>query len=133
MPRFTRWAVRLALVYLLLGLTFGGLLLSNKGVPYAPALWRLRPAHIEFLVGGWMVQLALGVAHWIVPRFRGGEFGRVELAWLALGLLNAGVLLVSFGTLAGLPTWGPVAGRSLEGIAALVFALYIWRRVRPLN
>jgi hypothetical protein len=133
MPRFTRWAVRLALVYLLLGLTFGGLLLSNKGVPFAPALWRLRPAHIEFLVAGWMVQLALGVAHWIVPRFRGGQFGRVELAWLALGLLNAGVLLVSLGAFTGLPTWAPVAGRSLEGAAALTYVLYIWRRVRPLT
>lgn len=133
MPRFSRWAVRLALSYLALGLTFGGLLLSNKGVTYAPALWRLRPAHIEFLFAGWMVQLALGVAHWIVPRFRGGEFGRVALAWLALGLLNAGILLVSFGPLAGLPNDSLLIGRSLEGLAALAYLVYIWPRVRPLN
>lgn len=133
MPRFSRWAARLALVYLVFGFTFGGLLLSNKGVTYAPALWRLRPAHIEFLFVGWMVQLALGVSHWIIPRFRGGRFGRVELAWLALGLLNGGILLVSFGALAGLPTWTPVVGRSMEGAATLAYLIYIWPRIRPLS
>ena len=133
MPRFTRWAARLALIYLVVGFTFGGLLLSNKGVSYAPGLWRLRPAHIEFLFAGWMVQLALGVAHWIIPRFRGGRFGRVELAWLALGLLNGGILLVSFGALAGLPTWAPVVGRAMEGAAALAYLIYLWPRIRPLS
>jgi hypothetical protein len=133
MPRFTRWAARLALLYLALGFTFGALILSNKGVTYAPALWRLRPAHIEFLIAGWMVQLALGVAHWIVPRFRGGEFGRVELAWIAMALLNGGVLLASFGLLLRFPIWTPVAGRVLEAGAALAYLLYIWPRVRPLT
>lgn len=133
MPRFSRWAARLALAYLVLGFTFGGLLLSNKGVTYAPALWRLRPAHIEFLLVGWMVQLALGVAHWIIPRFRGGKFGRVQLAWLALGLLNGGILLASFGALLGLPAWALLAGRALEALAALAYLLYIWPRVRPLT
>lgn len=131
MPALTRIAVRSALIYLVLGFTFGGLLLSNKGVPFAPELWRLRPAHIEFLFVGWMVQLALGVAHWIVPRFRGGDFGRTELGWLALGLLNAGILLAGLGPLLGLGSGGQALGRVLEAAAALSYATYIWPRVRP--
>jgi hypothetical protein len=133
MPTLTRWAVRAALIYLVLGFTFGGLLLSHKGVPFAAALWQLRPAHIEFLLIGWMVQLALGVAHWIVPRFRGGVFGRVELAWLALALLNVGILIVGFGPLLGLSTRWQGVGRGLEAAAALSYAVYIWPRVRPLG
>jgi hypothetical protein len=130
-PTLTRYAVRAALIYLMLGFTFGGLLLSNKGVPYEPALWRLRPAHIEFLFTGWMVQLALGIAHWIIPRFRGGDFGRTQLAWLALLLLNSGVLLVGFGPLLGLGGWAPAAGRIAEAAAAVAYGAYIWPRIRP--
>ncbi len=132
MPRLTKWAVRAAFIYLLLGFTVGGLLLSNKGVPFAPILWRLRAAHIEFLFAGWMVQLALGVAHWIVPRFRGGVFGRVRLAWLALALLNVGILIVACGPLAGLGGPWRAVGRGLQMAAALLYASYIWPRVRPL-
>ncbi|MDT8306550.1 MAG: hypothetical protein RRC07_11495 [Anaerolineae bacterium] len=131
MPALTRVAVRAALIYLVLGFTFGGLLLSNKGVPFAAALWRLRPAHIEFLFVGWMVQFALGIAHWIIPRFRGGDFGRTELAWLALGLLNAGILLLAFGPLLGLGGWAQAVGRALEAGAAVSYGVYIWPRVRP--
>ena len=131
MPTLTRYAVRAALVYLMLGFTFGGLLLSNKGVPFAPSLWRLRPAHVEFLVSGWMVQFALGIAHWIIPRFRGGDFGRAYLAWLALALLNGGVLLVGLGPLLGLGGWATTAGRVAEAAAAIAYAAYIWPRIRP--
>lgn len=131
MPTLTRVAVRAALLYLVLGFTFGGLLLSNKGVPFAPEVWRLRPAHVEFLFVGWMVQLALGIAHWIIPRFRGGNFGRTELAWLALALLNAGILLIAVGPLLGLGSWGQGVGRVLEVAAALSYGAYIWPRVRP--
>ena len=49
MPRLSRLAIRAALLYLLLGFTFGGLMLLNKGIPLAPWAWRLLPAHVEFL------------------------------------------------------------------------------------
>ena len=133
MPALTRWAVRAALLYLVLGFTFGGLLLANKGVPFDPGLWRLRAAHIEFLFFGWTAQLALAVAHWIVPRFRGGDFGRLRLAQAAFVLLNAGVLLVGLGPLLGAPAPVHGAGRVLAAGAALSFAVYIWPRVRPLG
>ena len=69
MPRLTRLYVRAALVYLILGFSLGALLLANKGLPLHPALWAWLPAHIEFLLMGWIVQFALGIAFWIVPRF----------------------------------------------------------------
>lgn len=133
MPRLSRIGIRAALVYLFFGLTFGTLLLANKGVPFSTQVWRLRPAHIEFLLIGWSAQLALAVAHWIVPRFRGGQYGSYRLARSAFVLLNAGVILVAFGPIAGAPPWTTFAGRLGELGAASAYALYLSPRIRPLG
>lgn len=133
MPLLSAWAIRLALLHLAAGLTVGSLMLANKGVPFSPLLWRLLPAHVEFLLVGWTVQLALAVAHWIIPRFRGGEFGRLELARFSIGLLNTGVLLVALTPLLQLPSSIALAGRILEAFAVLLYAFYIWPRIRPLG
>ena len=69
MPRLSQWYVKLSFGYLLAGFTVGALLLANKGRPLHPALWSLLPAHIEWLLLGWVAQLTLGVAFWILPRF----------------------------------------------------------------
>jgi hypothetical protein len=106
-------------------------LLANKGVPFAPALWRLLPAHVELLLVGWTVQLAFAVTHWIIPRFRGGRFGQVLLARLSLLFLNAGVILVVVGSLVPLQTVAFTIGRILEAASVILFALYIWSRIRP--
>lgn len=108
-------------------------MLINKGTPFNPSLWRLMPIHVELLFMGWVAQLALAVAHWIVPRFRGGDYGRPGMAWLSLGLLNVGVLLVGGGLAFGAPDWVILAGRFTEGGAAIAFAIYIWPRIRPLG
>ena len=132
MPRLSIWMVRTALTYLLLGFTIGALLLAHKGIGLHPLLWRLLPLHIEFLLIGWTLQLAMGVAYWILPRFL-SERRRVGLAWLAYLLLNLGlgcmVLSVS------LPAWVSLAaiGRSLEAGAAVAFALHAWPRVKPMS
>lgn len=133
MPRLSVILIRTALLYLAAGFTIGGLLLFNKGVPFAPMLWRLLPMHIEFVLVGWTVQLALGVAFWAFPRFaRGPTRGDERLVWVAYGLLNTGILSVS------LSLWltGPIGfplGRLAEFIAVALFALQLWPRVKPLG
>lgn len=130
MPRLSVWMVRASLLYFGLGFTFGALMLANKGVPLSPALWGLLPIHIEFVLAGWTVQLAMGVAYWILPRF-GGERRREKLAWLAFGLLNAGVLAAGLGSwFAGLAVVVTL-GRLAELLAAGAFALHAWPRVKP--
>lgn len=132
MPRLSRWLLRLALGHLLLGLTVGALLLADKGVGVTPGLWRLFPAHVECLLVGWTVQLAMGVAFWILPRFAGGASrGNEALAWWALGLVNSGVLLAGLAPAAGARTGVVVLGRAAEVTGALAFAAHAWRRVRP--
>ncbi len=134
MPRLSVLFIRTGLVYLAIGFTFGGILLFNKGIPIFPASWALLPAHIELLLIGWTLQLIMGVAFWILPRFsrppaRGKEF----LAWLSYYLLNLGVWLVISSSL--FPQWNGMTtlGRLAETVAAAAFALHAWPRIKPLG
>lgn len=130
MPRLSVLYVRAALVYLALGLTVGMLLLWNKGVFIHPLVWLLLPSHIEFLLIGWTVQLALGVAFWILPRWQ-TQRGDVRGAWLAFALLNVGIWCVVLTPWLGLPDWVLTVGRLCEALAAASFALHAWPRVKP--
>ena len=134
MPRLSRFYIRFAFAYLILGFTFGGLLLAHKGVFIHPALWLLLPSHIEFLLMGWIVQLTLGVAFWIAPRFwksprRGDERG----AQVALVLLNVGIWLIVVGSwlspILPLRHYLMASGRLLEIGAAVAFASHLWPRI----
>ena len=133
MPRLSRLAIRAALVYLLLGFTFGGLMLLNKGTPLASWAWRLLPAHVEFLLIGWTAQFILGVGFWILPRFsRGPARGNELFAWLALWLVNAGVCLAGIAPVLNAPPSIALLGRLAEAGAAIAFVLHTWPRVKPL-
>lgn len=127
MPRVSAWFVRASLCHLVAGFGIGALLLAGKGITLGFDAWALRPVHIEMLLVGWMIQLVMGVAIWIFPRFvlhRAPQRSAVT-AWLALALLNCGVLLVSLG--------GSflAAGRLVEIVAAASFAVHLWGRVSP--
>ena len=130
MPRLSVWFVRSALTYLALGVTLGSLLLWNKAIPLHPLVWRLLPAHMEFLLVGWTVQLALGVAFWILPRWQ-TQRGNVRLAWAAWILLNLGVWLVVLTPWLSTSAWLMTLGRLCEAAAAGAFALHAWPRVKP--
>ena len=151
MPRLSVWFVRCALGYLALGFTFGALMLFEKGVPVYPALLRLLPAHIEFVLFGWTAQLAMGIAFWILPRFGGasrqagdltprgqgpqsvGTRGNEKAAWLAFALLNAGIWLAGMGPVLELAPILPLLGRASEAAAAVAFAVHTWPRIKPMR
>lgn len=129
MPRLSQWIIRTAFVYLLLGFTFGALLLWHKGKPLHPALWGWLPAHIEFLLIGWLAQLTMGVAFWILPRYWQKERrGKEVLVGLAFVLLNLGIwLVVTYATFQADRLF-LLAGRGAEVGAAVCFALHAWGR-----
>lgn len=132
MPRLSIWAIRAALIHLGIGFTVGGLMLFNKGVALSPTLWRLWPIHIELVLIGWTVQLAMGVAFWILPRIQRMEhYGNPALARVAFVLLNSGVLLVAAGSWPERLPRLVLIGRGLELSGVIVFVIYIWRRVKP--
>jgi hypothetical protein len=123
----------MSLVALLLGMTIGALMLGAKGLGNAGAVMFLLPAHIELVLVGWMLQLAMGVAQWILPRFGARGLARGNrLAWLAFGAINLGV----FGVVAAVTAGGAAAqsfrwgGRMLEVTAVGAFLASVWSRVR---
>jgi hypothetical protein len=131
MPTLSVWFVRTALAYLAVGFLAGAILLINRGVPLGAPVARLLSLHIEFLLIGWMVQLALGVAFWILPRFRTGpERGREGPAWFSYAVLNLGVVTAGIGPLMGFTSMAPLLGHTAQGIAAGAFALHAWPRVK---
>lgn len=130
MPRLSQWLIRTALIYLLLGFTVGALLLTHKGIPLHPALWGWLPTHIEFLLMGWTVQLTMGVAFWILPRYwKKPRRPRALLAHVAFILLNLGIWLVVAGTTFQAGPGVLLGGRVVEVGAIIFFALHVWNRV----
>ena len=127
MPRVTMWFIRASLCHMMGGFVLGALLLASKGIAMPPRVWALRPVHIEMLLVGWMIQLVLGVAIWIFPRFVLRQRPRRSevTAWLAFALLNLGVVLVCLGDATA------AAGRVSELAAAASFAIHLWGRVSP--
>jgi hypothetical protein len=131
MPRQTIWFIRASLIYLLAGFTIGALILAQKGRPFDAGVWLLLPLHMEFLLVGWLVQLVLGMAFWIFPRFGvGAPRGREDLIWISFALLNLGIVLVA------LQLWLPaalLAGRLAEAAGMLIYIAGSWERVKPLT
>ncbi len=131
MPRLSVYFIRASLIYLLIGFTFGGLLLANKGVMISSAIWMLLPIHMEFDLMGWLIQLAMGVAFWILPRFsRGPLRGDERLSWFAFLLINSGILFVASQVIFG-SKWLMFTGRAIETLALILFAVGNWRRIKP--
>lgn len=125
MPLESRIFLRLALLHLVVGSSLGAWLLAAKGgwPPSGPE-W-FRPAHIEMLLVGWLLNLIMGTAFWILPRHATGPArGRTGPVVFALVALNTGVVA------AGCGGW-LTGGRTLEALAAAAFALHAWGRVRP--
>ena len=136
MPRLSQLMIRTALVWLATGYFVGGLVLLNKGLALLPWLWALRTAHIHMLLVGWTVQLACGVAFWILPRLDArGTRGDERLVWVCYAALNIGVVLGALHDplvlLVSWPGWAAllVVMGLLYMLAAVLFAIHAWPRV----
>jgi heme/copper-type cytochrome/quinol oxidase subunit 1 len=130
MPRLSQWLIHTAFVYLLLGFTLGALLLTHKGLPLHPALWEWLPAHMEFLLIGWIVQLTMGVAFWVLPRYWKKPRRPKEIfAQIAFVLLNLGIWLVVAGTTFQAGRGFLLTGRVVEVGAVGFFTLHAWKRI----
>lgn len=91
-------------------------------------LARLVPVHVELLLVGWLVQLALGVAYWILPRAAGRRPG-AWAAWGGAGCVAAGVAAAAGGGVAGLAP-AVTIGRGLELAGAALFGGHAIVRLR---
>ncbi|MDQ4078304.1 MAG: hypothetical protein M3220_18915 [Chloroflexota bacterium] len=137
MPRLSVWMIRSSFLHLALGILLGSAILWQKGPGGLPAAWGWLPFHIHLVLVGWMIQLALGVAYWILPRFTyrnehervAQRRGREGLAWASFLLLNVSTLLALTSRLGWL--WSPRVSGLLVALAGAAFAIHLWPRVKP--
>ena len=131
MPRLSLWLIRASLAYFGVGVTLGAVLLAGRELADGPWVAQLRPLHAELLLYGWTLQLIMGVAYWILPRFRAGaERGDPVLPWAAWGLLNIGVLAAALGTAPGAERTLILLGRVLETLAVAAFIAHALPRIK---
>ncbi|MGM0555338.1 MAG: hypothetical protein ACQEVA_03070 [Myxococcota bacterium] len=126
MPKLSIWAIRAACVHLVFGWTIGSLMLAEKGWSTPWSVFDWLPAHIHMLLFGWMVQLAFGVAYWMLPTF-GRDRGRPQLAIAAVVFVNAAVALAVVHVFDVLPAWPVFAA---EALAAVSFSIHAWPRIK---
>jgi hypothetical protein len=103
--------------------------LAASGGLWPPLPLSARPLHVEGMLLGWLCQLAVGVALWILP-FSGGV-SRDWRFWAAWALLNVGIASVVLGR------WhvfvgGVAVGRVLEVSAGGLLVWGLWPRLRAL-
>lgn len=136
--RFSVWMVRTSLVHLLAGLGLGGVLLANLGLGAPLRLPPLGAAHAHLLFVGWLLQFALGIAYWLLPRRRSADNPLAyseSLAFLAYALLNVGLIGRVIGEpmlASGIETvgWLLALSAALQTVAGAIFVAQLWRRAR---
>jgi hypothetical protein len=134
MPTLSRYFIRSALICLGVGFTLGGLILSAKAGAIDAHVWSWLPVHIVLLVNGWLVQLSLGVAYWILPRIHVGERGRRGWAWVSFIAFQTGL---AFTATSGAGLWLPALNQffapafCLQVFGVGLFAIHAWPRIRP--
>ena len=138
MPTLSRVGVYVSLVWLIAGSMLGGLLLGGPLVGWPLRVGPLVRVHIDAMLFGWLLQVTVSVAWWILPRraeargtWRAGSDGRgpVPVAAVALGAFNAAILVSTSGHMLTSQS-GVVLGRSLTLSALLVFLILLRPRVR---
>ena len=153
MPTTSRVLIKASLVHLGLGATLGALLLVNRWVPLGAQILLLKTSHVQTLLAGWLTQLIMGVAWWLLPplprragpnarhKVRQGQVQRGSdfFFWAAFACLNAGILLRA--VLDPLYGWTQVAAyqalSELSGLlllaAVVFFVSNVWGRIRELG
>uniref|UniRef100_A0A7C1JS19 Uncharacterized protein n=1 Tax=Caldilinea aerophila TaxID=133453 RepID=A0A7C1JS19_9CHLR len=137
MPPITRLFVKTSLIYLIT--SFGvGLVLAVRPLAPLPALVNgLAPVYFHLFMVGWVMQLIVGVAYWMFPKWsRERPRGYDTLALATYWLLNAGLLLRVAAEPAQLvsawPGWGwlVVLAALLQWLAGMTFVVNTWPRVK---
>jgi hypothetical protein len=133
MPPLTRWFLKAALIYLILGLLAGIFL----ALPDTGPLTGLFPVYFHMLTVGWLTQLIFGIAFWMFPKYsKSRPRGISWLGWATFILLNTGLILrIIFEPLqsltpSNLSSWMLVSAGILQWLAAVGFVANTWPRVR---
>lgn len=137
MPRLTRYAIRIAMLYLILGL-LGWLVYTYDQVAVLSGNWSaLRPVSIHFITVGWLTQLIFAVIFWMFPIIsRENPHGEKWIAWLGFIGLNLGLWMRAFfeiGLTQGLSPdagWGLIGSGFIQWGGVTAWIIASWGRVK---
>lgn len=137
MPFFSRLTIKTSLVYLVAALVTG-LLLAAAPLAWLPAaVAAFNPIYFHLFMVGWVMQLIIGVAYWMFPKFtRAKPRGSEVLAWITYAGLNLGLLTRAVAepafTLSGdrLWGWGLALAALLQWVGGVAFVANTWTRVK---
>lgn len=134
MPTPSRWMIKASLIYLFIGFSIGALILISKVYPAYSAAWSLLAIHIEVSIFGWIVQLTMGTAYWILPRYLVNKSrGSPKLALVMVVMLNGGILINVVSYLGMIASSATAVGRILEVGAVGIFIALHWNRAVSYN
>jgi len=127
---YQRVLLRFALFWLCAGLLAGGILhfgpLFGLSLPAG-----LRTTHVHLLTVGFLLQLIMGVALWMFPRYKTDpRYNSNAQGYVLIGLLNGGVLLRSAGSLLLDLFAAAHVGVVMELLGVLYFVFLIAGRIR---
>lgn len=137
MPRLTRYAIRLAMLYLLVGMA-GWLVYTVDQVEALSGNWSaLRPVSIHLITVGWLTQLIFAVIYWMFPIVsRQNPQGERWIAWLGFWSLNLGLCfraLFEIGLTQGMSAqagWGLIGAGMMQWGGVTAWIIASWQRVR---
>ncbi|MCL4830631.1 MAG: hypothetical protein KJZ95_24955 [Caldilinea sp.] len=137
MPSITRLFIKASLLYLVAAF-FVGVILVLRPMYDLPAITAgFSPIYFHLFMVGWVMQLIVGVAYWMFPKWSKTQpRGHDSLALATFWLLNAGLLLRVVAEPAQMvsawPGWGwlIVASATLQWLAGLAFVANTWPRVK---
>jgi cbb3-type cytochrome oxidase subunit 1 len=139
MTDYSCWAIRLSLIYLLIGFTIGAGMLISKAYGILPIFYSFLPVHKEFLLFGWFLNLIFGTAYWMFPRFTPKKStmdyprGFVWAAWSALIILNLGLAIFVLGGFVNATYRIRFVARLFEASGVILFLINLWPRVKPMS
>jgi hypothetical protein len=126
--------IRAALIHILLGVGLGVLMYVSYRVPGLSGLLAWRTAHVHLILLGGVIQMIMGVALWMFPRYK-GHGGRPSEAqgWALFAMFNLGSVLRTVVTPyveETVPFYVGLAGVLLQVAGLVFFFVLIIGRVR---
>lgn len=137
MPPITRLFIKTSFVYLVAAFVVGVLLALRSTAALPAFVAGLSPIYFHLFMVGWVMQLIVGVAYWMFPKWsKQRPRGFDGLALATYWLLNVGLLLRVVAepavAVSVWPGWGwlVVLAALLQWLAGLGFVVNTWPRVK---
>ncbi|MCW7491917.1 cbb3-type cytochrome c oxidase subunit I [Leptospira sp. 2 VSF19] len=133
-PRPSVWFIRVSLIYLMIGSSLGAILMLNKAFNLDPEIWRYLPLHYSILIWGFFIQLIMGTAYWMFPKFLSEKpRGSTWQVWFLFYSYNSGLVLFLITKFIFPFEFLVLIGKFLIFLGLITFIKIAWSRVISYN